>query len=39
VNLKGAKATDVLKLINLAKKKVKNKFGISLKEEIQFLGF
>ena len=39
VNLKGAKAADVLKLINLAKKKVKNKFGISLKEEIQFLGF
>ncbi len=39
VNLKGAKATDVLKLINLAKKKVKNKFGINLKEEIQFLGF
>jgi len=39
VSSKGAKATDVLKLINLAKKKVKNKFGINLKEEIQFLGF
>src|SRR3989344_2715767 len=35
VNCGGAKAKDVLKLINLAKKEVKNKFGIKLEEEIQ----
>ena len=39
VNLGNAKAKDVKKLINLAKKKVKNKFGILLNEEIQYLGF
>ena len=39
VNLGNAKAKDVKKLINLMKKKVKNKFGITLKEEIQYLGF
>ena len=39
VNLGGGKAKDVKKLINLAKKKVKNKFSITLEEEIQFLGF
>ena len=39
VNLGRGKAEDVKKLINLAKKKVKNKFGINLEEEIQFLGF
>ncbi len=39
VNLGKAKAEDVLKLINLAKQKVKEKFGIELEEEIQFLGF
>ena len=39
VNLGEAKAEDVKKLINLAKKKVKNKFSITLEEEIQFLGF
>ena len=39
VNLGGAKAKDVKKLINLAKKKVKKKFGITLAEEIQHLGF
>jgi UDP-N-acetylmuramate dehydrogenase len=38
VNLGNGKAKDVKKLINLAKKKVKNKFGIDLKEEIQYLG-
>jgi UDP-N-acetylmuramate dehydrogenase len=37
VNLGGAKAKDVKKLINLIKKQVKNKFGITLKEEIRFL--
>lgn len=37
VNLGGGKATDVKKLINLVKNKVKNKFGIILEEEIQIL--
>lgn len=39
INLGGAKAEDVCKLINLIKEKVKEKFGIQLEEEIQFLGF
>lgn len=37
INLGGARAGDVKKLINLIKKKVKNKFGVLLKEEIQYL--
>lgn len=37
VNLGKAKAKDVKKLINLAKKMVKNKFKINLEEEIQYL--
>jgi UDP-N-acetylenolpyruvoylglucosamine reductase len=37
--LGGGKARDVKKLIDLARKKVKNKFGIMLREEIQYLGF
>ena len=39
LNLGGAKAKDVKKLINLIKKKVKKIFGIILEEEIQYLGF
>jgi len=39
VNLGSAKAEDVIKLIELIKKKVKEKFGVNLKEEICFLGF
>jgi UDP-N-acetylmuramate dehydrogenase len=39
VNLGGAKAKDVKKLIKLVKQKVKSKFGIVLEEEIQYLGF
>ena len=39
INLGGAGAKDVKKLINLAKKKVKNKFGVKLEEEIRYLGF
>jgi len=39
INLGKGKARDVKKLINLVKKKVKNKFGIKLEEEIQYLGF
>jgi len=35
VNLKNAKAENILKLINLIKKEVKNKFLIDLEEEIQ----
>jgi len=37
VNLGGAKAKDVLGLIKIIKQKVKNKFGINLKEEIQII--
>jgi UDP-N-acetylmuramate dehydrogenase len=37
VNLRNAKADDVKKLIRLIKQKVKNKFGITLEEEIQYL--
>jgi UDP-N-acetylmuramate dehydrogenase len=37
VNLGKGKAKDVKKLINLAKKQVKNKFKIILEEEIQYL--
>jgi UDP-N-acetylmuramate dehydrogenase len=39
INLGGAKAKDVLALIKLAQKKVKEKFGIELKPEVQFVGF
>jgi len=39
VNLGEARAKDVIKLINLAKKSVKNKFHIILEEEIQYFGF
>jgi UDP-N-acetylmuramate dehydrogenase len=37
INLGNAKAKDVKSLINLAKKEVKNKFHIELREEIQYL--
>jgi len=37
VNSGGAKAEDVLKLIKVIKEKVKQKFGINLKEEIQII--
>jgi UDP-N-acetylmuramate dehydrogenase len=37
VNLGGASSADVKKLINLAKRSVKNKFKINLEEEIKFL--
>jgi len=39
INLGGAKAKDVLNLIKLAKKKVKEKFKINLETEVQFVGF
>ncbi len=38
VNLNGARASDVEKLIQLAKDKVKKRFALDLKEEIVFLG-
>lgn len=38
INLGGAEAKDVLKLINLIKKEVKEKFRIELKEEISKVG-
>jgi len=37
LNFNNAKAKDVEKLIKLAKKKVKKKFGAKLKEEIEYL--
>ena len=37
VNLGGAKASDVVKLIKMIKKKVKDKFNIKLIEEVQYL--
>lgn len=39
INLGGAKAKDVLFLINLAKKEVEKVFGVKLEPEIQFVGF
>ena len=38
LNLGRATASDVLNLINLAKEKVKDKFGVTLKEEIVLVG-
>lgn len=35
----GATAKDVVELIKLCKKKVKDTFGVSLKEEIEYVGF
>ena len=39
VNLGNARAKEVISLINLIKRQIKNKHKITLKEEIQFLGF
>jgi len=39
INLGKAKAKDILALMNLAKKKVKNVFKINLETEVQFVGF
>jgi len=38
INAGGAKAKDVINLINLCKEKVKEKFGIELQEEIEYVG-
>lgn len=37
INLGGAKASDVVGLIELVKKEVRNKFGVVLEEEIEYL--
>lgn len=39
VNIKDAKAEDVLQLMQLCQKSVKEKFGIELKSEIRLVGF
>lgn len=39
INRGGARAKDVIQLINLAKEEVKKKFNIVLEDEIQYLGF
>jgi len=39
INLGGAKSEDVIKLIKLVKKTIKQKYKIDLQEEIQYLGF
>lgn len=39
INLGGAKATDVLALIDITKKEVLVKFGILLEPEVEFMGF
>ena len=38
VNLNDARATDVKKLIDVCKQKIKKKFGIKLSEEIEYVG-
>jgi len=39
INLGHAQASEVVQLIELVKKNVKDKFGIELEEEIKYLGF
>ena len=39
VNTGNAKAEDVVKLIEICKRKVKEVFGINLEEEIEYIGF
>ena len=39
VNIGNAKATDVIILASLIKQQVRDKFGVELKEEVQYLGF
>jgi len=39
INSGTATASDIKKLIEILKNKVKNKFGVTLEEEIQYLGF
>ena len=39
VNMGNAKAENVIILISLIKQKVRNYFGVQLKEEIEYVGF
>ena len=39
VNLGGAKADDVVMLMSFIKQQVRDKFGIELHEEVQYIGF
>ena len=39
INLSGAKAEEVIILISLIKQKIRNKFGVQLQEEIDYIGF
>lgn len=39
VNFNNAKAKDIISLIDMVKQKVRDRFGIKLEEEIQYLGF
>ncbi|TSD02568.1 MAG: UDP-N-acetylmuramate dehydrogenase [Parcubacteria group bacterium Athens0714_16] len=39
INTNNAKASDVLELINLVKRKTKKCFNVNLEEEIQYVGF
>ena len=39
VNAGGATAEDIITLVSLIKQKVRNKFNIQLREEVQYLGF
>lgn len=39
INKRNARADDVLRLIKIMKQEVKNKFGVELKEEVEYLGF
>lgn len=39
LNLGGAKAEEVIMLVSLAKEKVRQRYGILLEEEIQYVGF
>ena len=39
INLGGAKAKDVIKLIKLVKLRVKKRFGVDIQEEIRYIGY
>ncbi len=39
VNMGDAKAEDVIMLVSLIKQKVRSRFGIQLKEEVEYVGF
>ena len=39
INLGNAESEDVIKLVKLVKKTIKEKYNINLEEEIHYLGF